>query len=70
MTGGTARPVPPDEQDQVRRLQQFRAAHPAVVIGPAEFGTWQAIIPAPDGEQVTSRYTLRELLDRLGELLP
>ena len=29
---------------------------------------WQARIPEPDGERIISRYTLRELLDKLGEL--
>jgi hypothetical protein len=28
----------------------------------------QARIPKPDGEIVITRYTLRELLDKLGEL--
>jgi hypothetical protein len=58
----------PDELDQVTRLRDFRAAHPDVVIGPGGFGTWQARIPEPNGETVASRYTLRELLDRLDEL--
>ncbi len=56
------------EPDQVRRLQRFRAAHPDVVIGDGGFGTWQARIPEENGEMVTTRYTLRELLDRLDEL--
>jgi hypothetical protein len=58
----------PDEPDQVPRLAAFRAAHPDVIIGPGEFGTWQARIPEPNGETVAIRYTLRELLDRLDEL--
>jgi hypothetical protein len=57
-----------EEPDQVLRLQAFRAAHPEVIIGDFGFGVWQARIPEPDGEQIVSRYTLRELLDRLGEL--
>jgi hypothetical protein len=32
-------------------------------------GWWQAVIPEPDGEIVTTRYTLRALLDKLDELL-
>jgi hypothetical protein len=60
--------VVPDEPDQVRRLRNFRAAHPDVIIGPGGFGTWQARIPEPNGEIVTTRYTLRELLNRLDEL--
>jgi hypothetical protein len=66
------RPAPrmvPDEPGQVFRLQEFRAAHPDVVVGKGEFGTWQARIPHLSGETVTIRYTLRELLDRLCELL-
>ncbi len=59
----------PDEPDQVPRLDAFRAAHPGVVIGADEFGVWQGRIPGPYGEMVVNRYTLRALLDRLGELL-
>lgn len=58
----------PDEEDQVLRLLAFRAAHPDVIIGDGGFGTWQARIPRSDGETVTTRYTLRELLDKLHEL--
>jgi len=58
----------PDEPDQVTRLQRYRAAHPGVIIGAGGFGTWQARIPEPDGETVTVRHTLRELLNRLDEL--
>jgi hypothetical protein len=52
----------------VLRLNQFREDHPAVVIG-AGNGWWQALIPEPNGEIVTTRHTLRALLDRLDELL-
>jgi hypothetical protein len=34
-----------------------------------ENGWWQALIPEPNGEIVTTRYTLRALLDKLDELL-
>ena len=57
-----------EEPDQVLRLQTFRAAHPEVIIGDAGFGVWQARIPEPDGEQIISRYALRELLDKLDKL--
>jgi hypothetical protein len=60
----------PDEPDQVVRLEEFRAARPDVIVGDGGFGTWQARIPEPDGETVITRYTLRELLDKLAELLP
>lgn len=63
------RPVP-DELDQVVRMAKYKAAHPKVIIGDGGFGTVQARIPEPDGETVITRYTLRELLDKLGELLP
>ena len=39
-----------------------------MIIGTGEFGTWEGRIPEPAGETVTTRYTLRELLDRLDEL--
>ena len=58
----------PDELDQVVRLARFKAAHPDVIIGDGGFGTMQARIPRPDGEIVITRYTLHELLDKLGEL--
>ena len=54
--------------DQVLRLQAFRATHPEVIIGDGGFGVWQARIPEPDGERIISRYTLRELLDKLDKL--
>ena len=58
----------PDEWDQLPRLGQFRQRHPGVVIGAGE-GWWQARIPKSNGEIVTTRYTLRALLDKLDELL-
>ena len=57
-----------EELDQLLRLQAFRAAHPEVIIGDGGFGVWQARIPESDGERIISRYTLRELLDKLDEL--
>ena len=51
------------------RFQAFRAAYPEVIIGDGGFGVWQARIPEPDGERIISRYTLRELLDKLDELI-
>jgi hypothetical protein len=68
VSGGRLR-LAPDEADQVPRLMAFRAAHPEVVIGEGEFGTWMARWATPnDGEQVTVQHTLRELLDKLYEL--
>jgi hypothetical protein len=58
----------PGEPDQLLLLARFRAAHPEVIVGDGGFGTVQARIPEPDGETVITRYTLRELLDKLGEL--
>jgi hypothetical protein len=58
----------PDEPDQVPRLISFRQAHPGVIIGDGGFGTMQARIPEENGEIVVTRYTLRELLDKLDEL--
>ncbi|HEY2268286.1 MAG TPA: hypothetical protein VGI96_37115 [Streptosporangiaceae bacterium] len=57
-----------EEPDQVRRLQEFRARHPEVILGDGGFGVWQARIPEPDGERIISRYILRELLDKLDQL--
>ena len=57
-----------EEPGQVLRLHAFRAAHPEVIIGDGGFEVWQARIPEPDGEQIISRYTLRELLDEVAVL--
>jgi hypothetical protein len=53
-----------DELDQVPRLARFRDQHPGVLIREG-LGFWQAVIPEPTGETVITRYTLRELLDKL-----
>ena len=55
------------EPDQVPRLIEFRRAHPEVSI--ELDGFWRAIIPAPNGETVICRYELRDVLDKLAELL-
>jgi hypothetical protein len=55
--------------DQYPRLQAFRERHPEIVIGTlGRGGPWQARIPEDHGETVVTRYTLRDLLDRLDEL--
>lgn len=56
------------EPDQILRLRAFRAVHPEVIVGDGGFGTLQARIPKENGETVITRHTLRELLDKLGEL--
>ena len=58
-----------DEPDQVLRLIRFRMDHPDVIIGDGGFGTCQARIPESHGETVVTRYILRELLDKLDELI-
>lgn len=59
----------PGEPDQAGRLAAYRVAYPVVVIAPGQFATWEALIPEPAGQTVIVRHTLRELLNRLGELL-
>ena len=59
----------PDELGQVMRLARFRTRRPDVIIGDGGFGTMQARIPESAGETVITRYSLRELLDKLDELL-
>ena len=66
---GPALGLAPDEPDQVLRLGRFREEHPDVIIGDGGFGTWQARIPESNGETGITRYTLRELLDKLSELM-
>lgn len=58
----------PQEPDQMLRLHRFRQEHPEVIIGDGGFGTLQARLPTASGEIVTTRYTLRDLLDKLDEL--
>ena len=57
----------PAYADQVPRRQAYEAAHPQTEII-YRGAYWQALIPEPDGETVITRYTLRELLDKLDEL--
>ena len=57
-----------DEPDQVLRLHRFRVEHQGVVIVAGD-GWWQGRVPEPKGETVITRYTLRELLDKLDDLL-
>jgi hypothetical protein len=66
--GGRHPGLAPEEPDQVLRLHHFRQDHPEVVVGDGGFGTFQARIPEPSGEIVITRYSLRELLDKLDEL--
>ena len=55
----------PDEQDQVPRLERFRAAHPEVVI------LLRGALPrAWVGSRKIERSTLRGLLDELEEIFP
>lgn len=53
--------------DQVPRRQAYEQAHPGVEIiylGPY----WQAIIREDDGQTIFTRYTLKQLLDKLESL--
>jgi hypothetical protein len=60
-----ALPAVPAEQDQVPRLERFRAGHPEVVI--LLLGTWPRAWV--DGQKI-EHPTLRGLLDELEEILP
>lgn len=59
----------PDGDDL--RLKAFRAKYPppGMVIRAGQFGTWEALAPGLIGEGVIVRHTLRELLDKLDEML-
>jgi hypothetical protein len=59
----------PDEPDQVLRLHRFQEEHPDVIVGGGG-GYRQARIPEENGETVITRYSLRELLDKLNEICP
>jgi hypothetical protein len=67
--GGRRMSLASEEPDRVLRLHRFRQVHPGVIVGDGGFGTFQRRIPVPSGEIVTTRYTLRELLDKLNELI-
>ena len=55
----------PDEQDQVPRLERFRADHPEVVI------LLRGALPrAWIGRRKIERHTLRALLDELEQTVP
>ena len=61
--------VPPPSEDQVPRLQAFRAEHPDIEIAsPADSrtGMWSAY---QGGKILAVKFGLRALLDRLDELL-
>ena len=61
--------VPPPSEDQVPRLQAFRAEHPDIEIAsPADSrtGMWPAY---QGGKILVVKFGLRQLLDRLDELL-
>ncbi len=60
-----ARFLVPDEEDQVPRLERFRAAHPEVVI------LLRGALPrAWVGSRKIERSTLRGLLDELEQIVP
>ncbi len=60
-----ALPLVPDKQDQVPRLERFRAAHPEVII------LLRGTLPrAWVGGRKIERPTLRGLLDELEEIFP
>jgi hypothetical protein len=60
-----AMPLVLDKEDQVSRLERFRAAHPDIVI--LLMGAWPK---AWVGGQKIERATLGGLLDKLEEILP
>lgn len=58
-----------DESLQVLRLAWFRRRHPHVIVGDFGFGALQARVPHPSGETVITRYSLRDLLDKLEQVV-
>ena len=63
--GGDVLSLVPDEEDQVPRLERFRAAHPEVIV------LLRGVLPrAWVGERKIERPTLRGLLDELEAIFP
>jgi hypothetical protein len=58
----------PDEPGQAARLRRFRDEHPGISVRPGT-GYWQACIPEANGETVLTRYLLRDLLDKVDDVL-
>jgi hypothetical protein len=70
LRGDGARGVRGMAVDQVVRLHAFRERYPHVVIGTLGLGgAWQGRVPEENGEIVVTRYELRDLLDKLIDLL-
>ncbi len=72
MSGSASSPAAwraPEDHDLEKRLLRFAEAHPEVILGGGG-GFRQARIPEENGETVITRYTLRELLDKLGTIFP
>lgn len=64
------RVCPAGEYDQVVRLAAFRVRHPDVPVRDlGRGGIWQAVIPQESGSVTITRLMLKDLLDKLGELL-
>lgn len=49
--------------DPALRLKRFREEHPDIEI--ILRGPWEAMIPEPDGQRVTVRWELTDLLDEV-----
>ena len=60
-----------EPDDDERRLAAFREKYPSprVKIRRGQFDTWEALAPEFTGSGAIVRHTLRELLDKLDELL-
>jgi hypothetical protein len=59
-----------EQLGQLFRLDRFRAQHADVTIKKHErFGFWEAWIPVSNGGTVVTRYVLKDLLDKLDDLL-
>jgi len=70
LRGDGAGGVSPAAVSQVLRLHAFRARYPQIVVGKLGLGgAWQGLVPRESGEIVITRYDLRELLDKLIDIL-
>jgi hypothetical protein len=62
--------MPLSYDDQVGRLEKFRADHPEITIVPPSKGTSPFWVAMRSGERLADAYWLEQLLDELEQMFP